>query len=504
MSDEITLLKKLIRVHTLDNVAVSTQDLELNYSDPELDVTLSQPIPAGHKVALVDIKQGQKIVKYGFCIGHATEDIAAGSHIHSHNLRTSLKGGEQYQYSPSPVSSSENASQENAKAGATFMGYRRENGKVGIRNEVWIINTVGCVNRTAERIASECEKRFADSCDGFMAFTHPFGCSQLGDDLQDTKSILAALASHPNAGAVLVVGLGCENNQLGDLLKQVDVPEQRIRYFNSQQVGDEVVAGIEMVEQMLPILKADQREPIDASELILGMKCGGSDAFSGITANPLVGRLTDLQTGQDGTVILTETPEMFGAEQILMNRAQSAEIFGQIVELVDEFKSYFIKHNQPIYENPSPGNKAGGLTTLEEKSLGAIQKGGQATVTSVLQYGQPVRQKGLALLQAPGNDAVSATALAASGAHLVLFTTGRGTPLGFPVPTVKIASNSDLASRKPHWIDFDAGKILQGKSIDDCVNDLFAHCLAIASGQQSCNEKNGSREIAIWKRGVTL
>lgn len=490
---------QLIQVHPQDNVAVATMDIPAGTHSDSLNIDILNDIPAGHKVALSDLAQGTDIVKYGFPIGHLTNSVKAGEHIHSHNLKTNLSGTETYNWSGAPESAT-----GRTPGKATFMGYRRENGKVGIRNEVWIINTVGCVNRTAERIASECERRFANECDGFRAFTHPFGCSQLGDDLVDTRAILAALASHPNAGAVLIVGLGCENNQLSAMLEHVDKPESRLRYFNSQQVGDEVEEGIKLVYEMLSALEKDVREPVPVSELILGVKCGGSDAFSGITANPLVGRITDLLTNDGGSIIQTETPEMFGAEQLLMDRAVSEPVFENIVSLVNEFKQYFIDHNQPVYENPSPGNKAGGLTTLEEKSLGAVQKGGQAPVCSVLKYGQPIYQKGLSLLQAPGNDAVSSTALAASGAHIVLFTTGRGTPLGFPVPTLKISSNSRIAEQKPHWIDFNAGQVLQGVSIDDCAAQLYQLCISTASGQQTCNEKNGSHEIAIWKRGVTL
>jgi len=421
-----------------------------------------------------------------------------GEHVHSHNLKTQLDGSETYHYSPLLPA------MKKPSHVPTFMGYRRENGKVGIRNEVWIINTVGCVNRTAERIAQECSRRYFGECDGFRAFTHPFGCSQLGDDLDDTRTILASLASHPNAGAVLVIGLGCENNQLKSMLPEIDKPDERLRFYNAQEVEDEVEAGVNAVYTLIKTLSNDKREPVAANELVLGMKCGGSDAFSGITANPTVGRVTDLTCQLGGSVILTETPEMFGAEQLLMNRAKNDAVFNDIQTLINDFKQYFIAHNQPIYENPSPGNKAGGLTTLEEKSLGAVQKGGQAIVESVLHYGQAKNAHGLSLLQAPGNDAVSATALAASGAHIVLFTTGRGTPLGFPVPTIKISSNSDIAKKKPHWIDFNAGQVLAGMSIDKCANALLQQCLAVASGQLTCNEKNGSHEIAIWKRGVTL
>jgi altronate hydrolase len=492
-------MKALLKIHGNDNVAVATRDLIKGEVFAEYTLSLLDDVPRGHKVALIDIGCNEKVVKYGFEIGRVLVDVKAGSHLHSHNLKTNLKDGTQYQYQPSLHG------HLTSEKGLTFKGFRRANGKVGIRNEVWIVNTVGCVNRTAQRIAQICSQRFFGQADAFVAFTHPYGCSQLGDDLKDTRAILASLITHPNAGAVLVVGLGCENNQMAALLEQAgDYDSDRLRFYNSQQVGDEIEEGVNAIAEMLPLLAQDKRVECPASELVLGMKCGGSDAFSGITANPLVGRMADKITEMGGTAILTETPEMFGAEQILMNRANSPQVFEQIVSLVNEFKQYFIDHKQPIYENPSPGNKAGGLTTLEEKSLGAIQKGGQATVTQVLNYGQAASNKGLVLLQAPGNDAVSSTALAASGAHLVLFTTGRGTPLGFPVPTVKISSNSDLAQRKPHWIDFNAGVVLDGVNMDDCANDFFNQLLKFASGQLTKNELNDCREIAIWKRGVTL
>jgi len=492
-------MKPLLKIHTNDNVAVATRDLESGEYFEEFKLKLLEPIPKGHKVALFDIAAQHKVIKYGFEIGNTQEDVPAGRHLHSHNLKTNLKDGTEYQYAPQFAVPRKKLDE------ATFKGFRRANGKVGIRNEVWIINTVGCVNRTAEKIAQICSQRYFGQADAFVAFTHPYGCSQLGDDLKDTRAILASLLNHPNAGAVLVVGLGCENNQMAALLDAAgDYDSDRVRFYNSQQVGDEIETGVAAIAQMLPLLAQDKRVDCPASELVLGMKCGGSDAFSGITANPLVGRMADRITQVGGTALLTETPEMFGAEQILMNRAKDGQIFSQIVDLVSEFKQYFIDHKQPIYENPSPGNKAGGLTTLEEKSLGAIQKGGQATVNQVLDYGQAVTSKGLVLLQAPGNDAVSSTALAASGAHLVLFTTGRGTPLGFPVPTVKISSNSDLAERKPHWIDFNAGMLLDGVSMDDCAEQFFTKLLSFASGQLTKNEINECREIAIWKRGVTL
>jgi altronate hydrolase len=391
----------------------------------------------------------------------------------------------------------------------TFAGYRRRNGRVGTRNEVWILNTVGCVNHAAERIAQLGTQRYAGQIDGVYAFSHPYGCSQLGDDLRNTRRVLAGLMRHPNAGGVLVLGLGCESNQMDGLLDLAgDVDPERLRFFNSQEVPDEIEAGLEHLAALVARMEPDAREACPASDLVLGHKCGGSDGFSGITANPLVGRVADRLTALGGGVILTEVPEMFGAEQLLMNRAVDETVFSDIVAMVNDFKAYFLRHGHPVHENPSPGNVAGGLTTLEEKSLGAIQKGGQAAVRGVLRYGEATApcEGGLWLLEAPGNDGVSSTALVASGATLLLFTTGRGTPLGFPAPTLKISSNSDLAAKKPHWIDLNAGALLDGTAtLEQLEEDLFGLILEVASGRKlASNERQGYREIAIWKEGVTL
>jgi altronate hydrolase len=491
-----------VRIHPDDNVAVAVGPLHegTEVAVDGVRVTLAEDIPAGHKLALADLSEGDAVRKYGFVIGEATAAVAAGAWVHSHNLRTRLSGTLDYRYQPAPRSGTRSIEIP------TFQGYRRANGRVGTRNEVWIVNTVGCVNTAAERIARIASERFGGRVDGVHAFSHPYGCSQLGDDLRNTQTVLAGLLRHPNAGGVLVLGLGCENNQMDELLALAgDVDRERLRFFNTQDVVDEVEEGVDAVAELVARMEGDARVDCPASELILGHKCGGSDGFSGITANPLVGRIADRLTAMAGGVILTEVPEMFGAEQVLMNRAADEGVFGDVVAMVNDFKEYFLRHGQPVYENPSPGNKAGGLTTLEEKSLGAIQKGGAATVSRVLRYGQPAATGGLSLLEAPGNDGVSSTAMVASGATVLLFTTGRGTPLGFPVPTVKISSNSHIAAKKPHWIDFNAGALLDGAAtLDGLADELFARVLAVASGEQTNNEKHGYREIAIWKEGVTL
>jgi altronate hydrolase len=461
-------------------------------------VVVRDEIPNGHKVALRDMAAGEIVRKYGWPIGILTAGVPAGGHVHSHNLSTLLSGVEGYSYerlAAEPLLEEEQSG---------FLGYRRADGRVGTRNEIWILPTVGCVGRTAQKIAAIANARHAGLVDGVHAFSHPFGCSQLGDDLAGTRSVLAALACHPNAGGVLLVGLGCESNQLDRLLEEI--PEGlrgRVRTLRAQGVEDELEEGLALVDALAATASLSRRQPVGFGELVLGLKCGGSDGFSGLTANPLVGRMADRAVAAGGSAILSEIPEIFGAERLLMARARDEKVFDSIVGLVNDFKRYFLASGQPVSENPSPGNIAGGITTLEEKSLGAVQKAGRAPVDGVLRYGERVRRRGLTLLEAPGNDAVSSTALAAAGATLILFTTGRGTPLGFPVPTVKIASNSELARRKPGWIDFDAGRVLQD-GIEPAADALALRIAAIASGEETASERNCEREIAIWKRGVTL
>jgi altronate hydrolase len=489
-----------IRVHAEDNVAVALRPIA---AGEQVEVAgrclcVAEAIGQGHKIAVDQIGIGEIVRKYGWPIGRATAPVAAGAHVHSHNVETLLSGVEGYYYDPAAAAPLLNAEQ------ARFSGYRREDGRVGTRNEIWILPTVGCVSRTAERIAAIAHARHCGAVDGVYAFTHPFGCSQLGDDLAGTRSLLAALACHPNAGGVLIVGLGCESNQLDALIGEI--PEElrgRVRTLKAQSEEDETEAGLAIIDELVGKAAGVAREPITLSELVVGLKCGGSDGFSGLTANPLVGRISDVVVGSGGTTVLTEIPEIFGAERMLMARAADRETFDALVAVVNGFKRYFLEHGEPVSENPSPGNIAGGITTLEEKSLGAVQKGGHAPVADVLRYGERVRRKGLSLLEAPGNDAVSSTALAAAGATMILFTTGRGTPLGFPVPTVKIASNSALAARKKNWIDFDGGKVLD-EGLESAADGLLALITRIASGEATAAERNDEREIAVWKRGVTL
>lgn len=456
--------------------------MQINRLD-NVDINLEN----GHKYALCDIKKGENIIKYGNPIGHATEDIKKGEHVHTHNVKTNLSGNLKYTYERVEFDV------PYTDEGRTFMGYVRENGEVGIRNDVWIVNTVGCVNKVAEKIAA---------ATGAFHFPHPFGCSQLGDDQSITQKILKGMVNHPNAGGVLVLGLGCENNNVAlfrSILGEVD--GRRVKFLIAQEHEDEVAEGIRLVKELQDYAATFERQPVSVSRLVVGLKCGGSDGYSGITANPLVGRFSDKLIAAGGSCLLTEVPEMFGAEHLLMQRCVSREVFDKTVALINDFKDYYTRHNQVIYENPSPGNKAGGITTLEEKSLGCVQKGGLSPVVDVLDYGDRVKKAGLSLLNGPGNDIVAITNLMAAGAHIILFTTGRGTPVGSAVPTVKIATNRSLAQRKSAWIDFDASPTLEGNSLE---NELFDYVIRVAEGEMAKNEINGYREISIFKDGVTL
>ncbi len=502
-------MNRVIRIQDRDNVAVAVdliaKDSELAVGDQKFIVR--EDIPAGHKVALCDINAGQEILKYGTCIGHATADIKQGDWVHTHNLKTAL--GDLLSYSYRPDEAAEARTVETTGHRACFQGFRRSDGKVGVRNEVWIIPTVGCVNNVASAIAGKANRILqglgGSSVEEVVAFPHPYGCSQMGDDQEHTRQILADLVNHPNAGGVLVLGLGCENSNIDELKKYIDTYDaDRVRFLVSQECEDEIEEGTRICEELLTYASAFQREEIPAGELIIGLKCGGSDGFSGITANPLVGAFSDILVAHGGTTILTEVPEMFGAETILMNRCADEKLFDRTVNLINDFKNYFTEHHQTIYENPSPGNKKGGISTLEDKSLGCTQKSGTSQVKGVLNYGECVKTKGLNLLSAPGNDLVASTALAASGAHIVLFTTGRGTPFASPVPTVKIASNVPLAQKKKNWIDFSAGEIVDGKSIDEMACKLYDYVIEIASGKKVRAEEAGFHDMAIFKQGVTL
>lgn len=490
---------KFIKIHPNDNVAVALADLP--QGEVVAGVTLVQPVGRGHKFAIAPIAEGGKIIKYGMPIGTAKCVVEPGEFVHTHNLKTALDGILEYRYEP-------HFAPELKPESGTFRGYRRSDGRVGIRNNIWIIPTVGCVNKLAENLAKAVNRDLPEGAvERAIALPHPYGCSQLGADHEMTRHILANLARHPNAGGVLIVGLGCENNTVESFEQLLEGSDRnRIRVLVAQQEEDEFERGMEILGELVKLAGGDVRTEIPLAELAVGLKCGGSDGLSGITANALVGRFSDKLAAAGGTTILGEVPEMFGAETLLMNRCVNRDVYDKCVDMVNDFKNYFIRYNQVIYENPSPGNKAGGISSLEDKSLGCVQKAGSAKVVDVLPPTGTLSKPGLNLMSGPGNDMVATTLLAAAGAHLVLFTTGRGTPFGGPVPTVKVASNSALAEKKPHWIDFDAGRLVQeGANQEAIADEFFRKVVAIASGESEAkNEENGYEEIAIFKDGVTL
>lgn len=493
-------MQDIVKIHENDNVAVALRPLAKGET---LDaagekVILTEDIPQGHKFALRQIKAGEEVIKYGFRIGYAKEDISEGSWVHVHNVKTALGDVLSYEYTPQ-------GEDVKPQGHVTFDGYRRPDGKVGIRNEIWIIPTVGCVNSVAKALEFQAKSLVKGTVEDVIAFPHPYGCSQMGDDQENTRKVLADMIHHPNAGGVLVLGLGCENSNIPVLMDYIgEYDQNRVKFLQCQDVEDEMETAMGLLEELAAYAGTFSREAIDASELVIGMKCGGSDGLSGITANPVVGAFSDLLVSKGGTTILTEVPEMFGAETLLMNRCANEELFHKTVDLINNFKNYFTSHNQTIYENPSPGNKKGGITTLEDKSLGCTQKSGSALVKGVLEYAEPVKVKGLNLLSAPGNDLVAATALAVSGAHMVLFTTGRGTPFASPVPTVKISSNSKLAGHKDNWIDFNVGRMVEDQTKEELAQELLSYVLQVASGKKVKSEEAGFHDMAIFKQGVTL
>ena len=495
-------LTTYIKINQADSVVVCLQEKRKG-EIIEVDgrqIVVNQDTPAGHKILIKDVSKGENIIKYGYPIGHAMDNLKAGDWVNENNLKTNLSGKLEYTYSP--INEELNIKNENR----TFKGYLRRNGDVGVRNEIWVVPTVGCVNGVAERLVKALRhETHGEGVDAIYAWHHNYGCSQLSDDHENTRKVLRDICLHPNAGAVLVLSLGCENNQPDDFMAMLgDYDKERIKLLVTQKVEDEMEAGMDILRSLYEKARQDQRETVPLSKLRVGLKCGGSDGFSGITANPLVGEFSDWLVAQGGTSVLTEVPEMFGAETILMNRCRTKALFDQTVTMVNNFKDYFLSHGEPVGENPSPGNKAGGISTLEDKALGCTQKCGKAPVNGVLEYGDRLQHDGLNLLSAPGNDLVAATALAACGCHLVLFTTGRGTPFGTFVPTMKIATNPDLARRKAGWVDFSAGQLLEGRTMQELVPEFIEKVIRVASGEPSKNEQNDYREIAIFKNGVTL
>lgn len=495
-------MNKYIKINPADNVCVAIIDLAEGdvLAVDDKSIVIKNPIPTGHKFAIESIKANENVIKYGYAIGHAVVDIEEGEYVHVHNVKTNLHDNLQYAYHPVHPALSI------PKSDVKINAYKRFDGKVGIRNELWIVPTVGCVNGQAQLIIDRIKKEVDVShIDDIRVYTHNYGCSQLGDDHENTKQALVAIAKHPNAGGVLIMSLGCENNQqvaFKEAMGNYDL--NRVKFLISQEVSDEIETGFELMKELVEYMENDQREELPVSSLKIGLKCGGSDGFSGITANPLLGRFSDWLIAQGGTTILTEVPEMFGAETILMNRCSDEEVFHDSVDLINNFKDYFRKNEQPIYENPSPGNKAGGISTLEDKSLGCTQKGGNSEVVDVLDYAEPATVNGLNLLNSPGNDLVASTALGLSGCQMVLFTTGRGTPFGSFVPTMKISTNSKLFNFKSGWIDFNAGTLLEGDTMNVVLNRFINFIVETCNGKKLKHEQTGFKEIAIFKTGVTL
>ena len=492
-------MKQYIKINENDNVVVALVPLAKGFELSDGTV-LNEDVDLGHKIALRDIQRGEAVIKYGNLIGYATKDIRRGDHVHIHNIRTSLDDNSAYTYTP--VCQTDRKLPEE-----TFYGYLRKDGKAGVRNEIWIIPTVGCVNSIVKRMEREAQKFVSGSLEAIVAFNHPYGCSQMGDDQENTREILADLIRHPNAGGVLVVGLGCENSNIDEIRKYLgEYDEEHIRFMVCQEHEDEVEYGLRLLESLSAYVKQFHREELPTSKLVVGLKCGGSDGLSGITANPTVGKFSDLLIERGGTTILTEVPEMFGAEQLLMNRAINEEVFNKTVLLINNFKDYYRANHQTIYENPSPGNKKGGISTLEDKSNGCVQKSGKSRVVGVLEYGERVTEPGLHLLSAPGNDLVASTALAAAGAQIILFTTGRGTPFACPVPTIKISSNSRLYHHKRNWIDFNAGELVddENMTLDEIGRQLYDLVMETSNGKMVKAEEEGYHDLAIFKKGVTL
>ena len=496
-------MKEFIKINECDNVIIALRDYK---KDEVIDlegekITLLEDINRGHKIAIKNINKGENVVKYGLPIGYALEDIKVGSWVHTHNTKTNLKDLNTYSYTPKFTDRKLNLKDIKVNV------YKRKNGDVGVRNELWIVPTVGCVNGIAQRIKDAFLAEVGElEIDNINVLTHNYGCSQLGEDHINTRIILQNTVKHPNAGGVLVLGLGCENNQVADFKKTLgEYDGERVKFLISQEVDDEIEAGKEILLDLYNKMKNDKREKVSISEINFGLECGGSDGLSGITANPMLGYFSDYIIALGGTTVLTEVPEMFGAETLLMERCKDEETFEKCVHMINDFKEYFIKNGQEIYENPSPGNKKGGITTLEDKSLGCTQKSGTSKVIDVLKYGEVLREKGLNLLSAPGNDLVATTALAAAKCHLVLFTTGRGNPYGGYVPTVKISTNTQLYEKKRKWIDFNAGRIVtENMSFEEITKEFIDYIVSVINGEKTNNEKNRFQEIAIFKSGVTL
>lgn len=496
-----------IKLYPQDTVALATSELKKGQTvtvDGET-ITLLDDIPNAHKIALKDFETGEAVRKYDNIIGYASKPIKKGEWIHSHNEVTGLGKSKEYTYDFNPISIFPGESDK------TFMGYDRADGGAGIRNHLAIISTVFCANGPLRKLARMAEAKYpaTENFDGIIAFDQEFGCSQTGKDLVTTCKIIAGIAKNANFGGVLLVSNGCEM-AIPSVLEQYmgDYDKKRIRTLTLQEVEDEFTAGMELIDEIMEEMKDDKRTPININRLHIAMNCGGSDGYSGITANTLLGTLCDTLVKEGAIMNMTEVPEMMGAEHILMNRAADKSIFDDIVKMMYDYDAYFARYGEKAADNPTQGNKAGGLTTLEEKSLGCIQKGGHCAVMEVLEYGERATKNGFVLVSGPGNDLAGVSGQIAAGAVLTIFTTGRGTPCGFAGPTFRLASNTALATRKSNWIDYDAGRLLTAKTpeeVEALNKELYDAIMATVNGQyRTRTEENGYYILGALKDGVTL
>lgn len=488
-------MNTLLRLHPKDNVALALRPLPsgARVSVEGISLFTRDPIPYGHKVALVSIPKGGRIIKYGYPIGRAVRSISPGEHVHVHNTESGRAHGD----TARPVIREESSLIPRFPQD-TFLGFRRQDGRVGVRNHVLVMASVHCVNGGVERIGREVP--------GVVALPHIYGCSQLGEDLAQTRRVLEGYVSHPNVGATLIVGLGCEALPTRELVDGLRDRGYRVELLLLQEIGGSRAAvrkGKELAAELLGEVGKLRPEPVPLSELVVGVECGGSDAWSGVTANPAVGAIADALVAHGGTVILSEVTEFIGAEHILAARAISPEVGKAILRAVARREGVAVEMGVDLRgAQPSPGNMEGGLTTIEEKSLGAIVKGGTTPVREFLGYGERPSARGLVVMDTSGNDLESVTGMVAGGAQVVLFTTGRGTPVGNPiVPVIKISSNTPLYERMRDDLDFDAGSILRGEPPTSVAARLAALLLEVAGGRPTQAEVWGHREFAIEPRG---
>ena len=497
-----------VRLHPSDNIVVARIRLPQGEVIASENVTLAEPIGAGHKIATVAIRKGDLVRKYGQVIGAATADIAPGALVHTHNMALSELRGEAIaplrRNVPEPARS--------------FMGYRRANGKTGVRNYIAVLTSVNCSATVARHIAEAAERSGLldayPNVDGIVPITHASGCGMdmAGEGYDILRRTLWGTAANPNFGAVLLVGLGCEAVQIAKFKSDYGMSDGGLfQSFTIQEIGGTrraIEQGLEHLKAMLPVVNANTRSEVPASELVLGLQCGGSDGWSGITSNPALGNASDRLVALGGTVILSETPEIYGAEHLLYARAKDQAVSDRLRARMEWWEHYTAIHGGEMNNNPSPGNKAGGLTTILEKSLGAVAKSGTSTMNDVIEYAKPLNTRGFVFMDSPGFDPVSATGQVASGATMIAFTTGRGSAYGCkPSPSIKLSSNTDIYNRMKDDIDIDCGTIATGDStIEDKGKEILDLLLAVASGKKSKSEElgYGGLEFVPWQVGAVM